>query len=197
MATINQVKELREKTGAGLMLCKDALEFSSGDETKAIVWLRQKGISIADGKSGRQTNEGTIGSYIHTGGKVGVLVEVLCETDFVARSDEFQELVRNLGMQIAACPLVSYVSVNDIPSIISETETEIEMGKEDLANKPETIRSKIVEGRVAKRLNEMCLMNQPFVKDNTLTVEDYVKVISGKLQENIKVTRFTRYTLGS
>jgi elongation factor Ts len=197
MATIEQIKDLRVKTGAGMMLCKEALEVNSDDESKAIIWLRQKGISIADGKSGRQTNEGTIGSYIHTGGKVGVLIEVLCETDFVSRSDEFQELVRNLGMQIAAYPAVSYVSVEDIPSAISESETEIEMGKNDLASKPEAIKSKIVEGRVAKRLKEMCLLNQSFVKDNTLTVEDYLKGVSGKLQENIKVTKFVRFTLGS
>jgi elongation factor Ts len=197
MITINQIKNLRDKTGAGMMLCKEALGFSSGDESNAIIWLRQKGISIADGKLGRQTNEGTIGSYIHTGGKVGVLVEVLCETDFVSRSNEFQELVRNLGMQIAACPSVLYVSVDEIPSSVSDAETEIELGKNDLAAKPDSIKSKIVEGRVSKRLKEMCLLSQPFIKESTMTVEDYVKTVSGKLQENVKVTRFVRFTLGS
>lgn len=193
MKTIEQVKQLREKTGAGMMLCKKALEISSGDESKALIWLRQKGISIADSKSSRKTDEGLIGSYIHAGGKIGVMVEVFCETDFVARSGEFKELVKNLGMQIAACPTVSYVSLEDIPNEVSESETEIEMGKEDLSNKPEAIKSKIVEGRVGKRLREMCLLCQPYVKDSSMTVEEYVKSVSGKLQENIKVSRFVRF----
>jgi len=191
---IERIKELREKTGAGMMLCKEALEISSGDEDKAIIWLRQKGISIAEGNSSKQTDEGIIGSYIHTGGQIGVLIEVLCETDFVARSDEFQELVKNLGMQIAACPSVKYVSVDDVPEEIINTETEIESGKDDLSRKPEQIRSRIVEGRVAKRIGEMCLLTQPFVKDQSLTVNDYVKTISGKLKENIKIARFTKFT---
>jgi elongation factor Ts len=191
---IERIKELREKTGAGMMLCKEALEVSSGDEDNAIIWLRQKGISIADGNSSKQTNEGVIGSYIHTGGKIGVLIEVLCETDFVARSDEFQELVKNLGMQIAACPSVQYISIDEVPSQIIDIETEIESGKEDLSRKPEQIRSKIVEGRVSKRINEMCLLAQPYVKDQSLTVEDYIKTISGKLKENIKIARFTKFT---
>ncbi len=195
MATIEQIKELRQKTGAGMMHCKEALAANSDDESRAIIWLRQKGISIADGNSGRQTTEGTIGSYIHTGGRVGVLIEVLCETDFVARSEEFQELVRNLGMQVAAYPAVSYVSVEDIPSEISEKEAQIEMGKNDLAAKPDAIKTKIVEGRVSKRLKEMCLMSQVFVKDNTLTVEEYVKSVAGSLKENIRVSKFVRFTL--
>jgi elongation factor Ts len=191
---IELIKELREKTGAGMMLCKKALEVNSGDKDKAIIWLRQKGISIADSNSSKQTNEGIIGSYIHTGGKIGVLIEVLCETDFVSRSDEFQELVKNLGMQIAACPSVQYISIDEVPSQIIDIETEIEFGKEDLLSKPEQIRSKIVEGRVSKRINEMCLLVQPFVKDQSLTVEDYIKTISGKLKENIKIARFTKFT---
>ena len=190
---LEKIKQLREKTGAGMMLCKEALEVSSGDENKAIIWLRQKGISIADNNSSRQTDEGIIGSYIHTGGKIGVLIEVLCETDFVARSDEFQELVKNVGMQIAACPSVKYISVDDVPSEIIEAETEIEAGKNDLLRKPEQIRAKIVEGRVAKRIGEMCLMSQPFVKDASLTVDEYIKTISGKLKENIKIARFTKF----
>jgi elongation factor Ts len=191
---LEKIKQLREKTGAGMMLCKEALEVSSGDENKAIIWLRQKGISIADNNSSRQTDEGIIGSYVHTGGKIGVLIEVLCETDFVARSDEFQELVKNVGMQIAACPSVKYISVDDVPSEIIEAETEIEAGKNDLLRKPEQIRAKIVEGRVSKRIGEMCLMSQPFVKDASLTVDEYIKTISGKLKENIKIARFTKFT---
>lgn len=196
MTTTYQVKELREKTGAGMMLCKEALESNSGDESKAIIWLRQKGIAIADGKSGRKTNEGIVGSYIHTGGKVGVLVEVLCETDFVSRSDEFKELVRNLGMQIAACPSVSYVFYEDIPEDVVASEMTIEMGNASLASKPVPIRQKIVEGRVGKHLRKMCLYSQPYIKDNSLTVEDYVKSVSGILQENLKVSRFVRLDFG-
>lgn len=178
------------------MLCKQALQASRSEED-AIVWLRQKGISIADGKASRATTEGSVGSYVHTGGKIGVLVEVQCETDFVARSVEFQELVRNLGMQIAACPSVSYVSVDDVPVEVKEKETEIEMGKEDLMTKPEVMRSKIVEGRVSKRLKEFCLLEQVFVKDNSLTVDQYVKTFAGKVGENVKVAKFVRLTLGS
>lgn len=190
---MNKLKNLEKKTGAGIQLCKEALEVNSGDESKAIIWLRQKGISIADSKLSRKTVEGIIGSYIHVGGKIGVMVEVLCETDFVARSDDFKELVKNIGMQIAAGPSISYVSLEDIPDDVIEFETEIEMGKQDLSNKPEAIKSKIVEGRVGKRLKEMCLLSQSYIKDNTLTVEEYVKSISGKLQENIKISRFVRY----
>lgn len=193
--TTAQVKALRDKTGAGMMLCKEALR-SSGSEEGAIIWLRQKGIAIADGKAGRSTSEGCIGSYIHTGGKIGVLVEVQCETDFVARSAEFQDLVRNLGMQVAACPTVSHVSISDLSEDIVTREKEIEMGKEDLASKPEAIREKIVEGRVAKRLKDFCLMEQPFIKDTSLTVEQYVKVIAGKVGENVRVAKFVRLNLG-
>lgn len=195
--TATQVKALRDKTGAGMMLCKQALQASQGDTGKAEIWLRQKGIAIADGKAGRATAEGCIGSYVHTGGKIGVLVEVQCETDFVARSPEFQELVRSLGMQIAACSLVSYVSLEDIPADVVEKEREIEMGKEDLASKPEAIRAKIVEGRVAKRLKELCLMDQPTVRDNAVTVEQFIKEFSGKVGENVRVGKFARITLGN
>lgn len=194
--TATQVKALRDKTGAAMMLCKQALQAAEGDEEGATVWLRQKGIAIADGKAGRATAEGCVGSYVHTGGKIGVLVEVQCETDFVARSPEFQEVVRNLGMQIAACPSVCYVSVDNIPSDDVDWERNVEMGKEDLASKPEAIRAKIVEGRVAKRLKEFCLMEQPFIKDGSLTVEQYVKEFSGKVGENVRVANFVRLCLG-
>jgi elongation factor Ts len=194
--TATQVKALRDKTGAAMMLCKQALQAAEGNEEEATVWLRQKGIAIADGKAGRATAEGCIGSYVHTGGKIGVLVEVQCETDFVARSPEFQEVVRNLGMQIAACPSVSFVSIENIPSDDVDWERNVEMGKEDLVSKPEAIRAKIVEGRVAKRLKEFCLMEQPFIKDGSLTVEQYVKEFSGKVGENIRVANFVRLCLG-
>ena len=134
------VKELREKTGAGMMDCKKALTENDGDIAKASEWLRQKGITSADKKSGRVAAEGLVGSYIHTGGRVGVLVEVNCETDFVARREEFQNLVRNIAMQIAACPNVEYVKVDEIPSDVAEKEKAIEMGRDDLGNKPENIK---------------------------------------------------------
>ena len=194
--TAVQVKALRDKTGAGMMLCKQALN-SSKNEEEAVVWLRQKGIAIGDGKAGRATTEGCIGSYVHTGGKIGVLVEVRCETDFVARSPEFQALTRNLGMQIAACPSVTHVSLEDIPESVKVKETEIEMGKQDLASKPEAIRGKIVEGRVAKRLKEICLVEQPTIRDSSMTVEQYVKEFSGRVGENIKVANFVRLDLGA
>jgi len=190
------VKELRTKTGAGMMDCKKALKESEGDIDKAVEWLRQKGISSADKKSGRVAAEGQVGQYIHTGGRVGVLVEVNCETDFVARGDEFQELVRNVAMQIAACPNVEYVSTDEIPADFVAKETEIEMGREDLASKPENIRSKIVEGRIAKRLKELSLLDQPYVRDQNITVADYVKQSIAKLGENIQVRRFVRFVLG-
>ena len=190
------VKELRDQTGAGMMDCKKALNESSGDLTKATEWLRQKGIASAEKKSGRTAAEGAVGSYIHTGARVGVLVEVNCETDFVARGDAFQELVRNVAMQIAACPNVEFVTTDDIPADVKERETNIEMGRDDLGNKPEAMKAKIVEGRVNKRLKELALLEQPFIKDSSLSVAEMVKQLAGKIGENIQVRRFTRYTLG-
>jgi elongation factor Ts len=195
--TILQVKSLREKTGAGLILCKEALIFSSSDEAGAITWLRQKGVALADGKIGRSAREGTVGSYIHTGGKVGVLIEVNCETDFVAKSEPFQDLVRNLAMQVAACPSVCYVSIFDIPEETLLEETRIESGKADLSSKPEAIRNKIVEGRVAKRFRELSLMDQPYIKDNSMSIETYVENFAAVVGENIVVKRFVRFVLGS
>lgn len=190
------VKELRDKTGAGMMDCKKALKESDGDTTKATEWLRQKGLASADKKSGRVAAEGLVGSYIHTGGRVGVLVEVNCETDFVARREEFQDLVRNIAMQVAACPNVEYVKVEDIPSEIAQKEKEIEMGKDDLAGKPDNIKEKIVQGRIDKRLKELSLMDQPYIRDQSISVDELVKQNVALLGENIQVRRFTRYVLG-
>ena len=144
--TAKLVKELRDKTGAGMMDCKKALTESDGDASKAAEWLRQKGIATAEKKAGRTAAEGAVGSYIHTGARVGVLVEVNCETDFVARGELFQELVRNVAMQIAACPNVEYVSTDDIPPDVAEREKAIEMGRDDLAGKKEEMKVKIVAG---------------------------------------------------
>lgn len=190
------VKELRDKTGAGMMDCKKALKETGGDMTKAIEWLRQKGIASAEKKSGRSATEGLVGSYIHTGGRVGVLVEVNCETDFVARREEFQELVRNVAMQIAACPNVEYVSIADIPPDMVAKEKEIEMNRDDLGNKPDNIKEKIVQGRIDKRLKELSLMDQPYIRDQNISVEELIKQTVAKLGENIQVRRFARFVLG-
>jgi elongation factor Ts len=190
------VKELRDKTGAGMMDCKKALTETKGDAEKAIEWLRQKGIASAEKKAGRTAAEGAIGSYIHTGARVGVLVEVNCETDFVARGDIFQDLIRNVAMQIAACPSVDYVTTEDIPAEVSEREKQIEMGRDDLAGKKEEMKEKIVAGRIGKRLKEMALMDQPYIKDSSITVAELVKQVAGKVGENIQVRRFVRFNLG-
>ncbi|MBD2232935.1 translation elongation factor Ts [Phormidium tenue] len=190
------VKDLRDKTGAGMMDCKKALKENDGNIEKSIEWLRQKGIASASKKEGRVAAEGIIGSYIHTGDRVGVLVEVNCETDFVARRDEFKSLVRDVAMQIVACPNVEYVRVSDIPAEVSEKEKSIEMGRDDIANKPEAMREKIVEGRIQKRLKELALMDQPFIKDQNISVEELIKQAVSKLGENIQVRRFSRFVLG-
>ncbi len=190
------VKDLRDKTGAGMMDCKKALAETSGDIQKAIEWLRQKGIASAEKKSGRVAAEGAVGSYIHTGARVGVLLEINCETDFVARGELFQGLLRDVAMQIAACPNVEYVSTDEIPENIVNKEKSIEMGRDDLSNKPDQIKAKIVEGRIGKRLKELALLEQPFIRDTSITVAELVKQVAGQIGENIQVRRFTRYTLG-
>lgn len=191
--TAQTVKQLRLKTGAGMMNCKKALNETNGDMAKAIAWLRQQGKTCQGSNS--IAAEGIIGSYIHTGGKVGVLVEVNCETDFVSRSEVFQSLVRNIAMQIAACPNVEYVKVADIPAEIVEKETQIEMGRDDLANKPANIKEKILQGRIEKRLKEMSLMDQPYIRDQNIVVEELVKQAIAQLRENIQVRRFVRFEL--
>ena len=191
-----QVKELRDTTGAGMMDCKKALQESDGDLQKAIEWLRQKGITSAAKKEGRVAAEGLVESYIHTGGRVGVLVEINCETDFVARRDEFKTLARDIAMQIAACPNVEVVRTSEIPQASIDREREIEMGREDLAKKPENIRTKIVDGRIEKRLKELSLLDQPFIKDQNITIEELIKQSVATLGENIQVRRFSRFTLG-
>jgi elongation factor Ts len=190
------VKELRDKTGAGMMDCKKALGENDGDIAKSIEWLRQKGISSAEKKAGRTAAEGLVHSYIHFGGRIGVLVEVNCETDFVARGEKFKELVNNIAMQIAACPNVEFIKVEDIPASISAKEKEIEMGRDDLGNKPENIKEKIVQGRIDKRLKELALVEQPFIKDQNITIEELVKRSMSELGENIQIRRFIRFNLG-
>jgi elongation factor Ts len=190
------VKKLREETGAGMMNCKKALEDNNGDYEKAVEALKLKGMATADKKSSRNTNEGIIYAYIHTGSKLGILVEVNCETDFVARREEFTELVKNIAMQIASNPEIQVVSVNDLPESEKEKAVQFESAKEDLQNKPEEIRSKIVEGRVEKSLKKQSLLDQEYIRNPNITVNDYIKQVVGVLGENIRVSRFTRYLLG-
>ncbi len=190
------VSELRKQTGAGMMECKKALKETDGDIPKAIAWLRQKG-SITAGKiSQRIATEGLVDSYIHTGGRVGVLVEVNCQTDFVARNEAFKNLVQDIAKQIVAYSNVDYVKVEDIPEEIVQKEKEIEMGRDDLGNKPDNIKEKIVQGRIEKRLKEMTLMDQPYIRDQSITVEELIKQHIAQLGENIQVRRFVRFVLG-
>uniref|UniRef100_A0A0E0MNA1 Elongation factor Ts, mitochondrial n=1 Tax=Oryza punctata TaxID=4537 RepID=A0A0E0MNA1_ORYPU len=189
------VKQLREATGAGMMDCKKALAESGGDIEKAQEFLRKKGLAAADKRAGRATAEGRIGSYIHDS-RIGVLIEVNCETDFVSRGDIFKELVDDLAMQVAACPQVQYISLDDVPEEVMKKETELEMQREDLLSKPEQIRSKIVEGRVKKRLGEYALLEQPFIKNDKVTISEWVKQTIATIGENMKVNRFVRYNLG-
>ncbi len=194
--TTQQVQELRARTGAGIKDCKKALQESDGDAVKAAEYLRQKGLASAVKKASRAATEGIVHSYIHFGARIGVLVEVNCETDFVARREELKELADNVAKQIAACPNVEYVSTADVPKAFVDKEREIESGKEDLANKPEAIREKILEGRIDKRLKELALLDQPYIKDQSITVDELVKLTASKLSENIKVRRFVRFVVG-
>ena len=177
------------------MDCKKALSETGGDIVKAQEYLRKKGLASADKKASRTTAEGRIGAYIHDS-RIGILIEVNCETDFVARGEIFRELVDDLAMQVAACPQVEYLSTDDVPKEIVDKETEIEMQKEDLLSKPEQIRAKIVEGRVNKRLGDLALLEQPYIKDDKVAVKDWVKQTIATIGENIKVNRFVRYNLG-
>jgi elongation factor Ts len=285
------VQELRQKTGAGMMDCKKALKETDGDQEKAIDWLRQKGIAKAEKGAGRIAAEGLVDTYIQPGGEVGVLIEVNCQTDFVARNEtfkalvqslakqattaqspealltqpyiedesvtveafikqtsaqlgeniqlrrfvkfalaegtqgvidsyihtggrvgvlvelnsqndsvagrqEFQTLGRNVAMQVAACPNVEYVNVDEIPAEVAQREKDVEMGRDDLANKPQNIKEKIVQGRIEKRLKELTLLDQPYIRDQSITVEELIKQTGSQLGESIQVRRFVRYILG-
>jgi elongation factor Ts len=190
------VKKLRDATGAGMMNCKKALLDNDGDYEKAIESLRLKGMATADKKASRNTNEGLIYSYIHTGSKLGILLEVNCETDFVARREEFSDLAKNIAMQIASNPEIQVVSLEDISESKRKEVANFENSKEDLQNKPEEIRNKIVEGRVEKSLKREVLLEQEYIRDSSMTVNEYIKQVISLLGENIKVARFTRFVLG-
>jgi len=197
--TASAVKSLREKTGAGMMECKSALTEAGGNEEQAVEILRKKGIATAGKKEGRVTAEGAVGSYIHMGGKVGVMVEVNCETDFVARGEEFQQLVKDVAMHIAAVD-PKYVNRTEVPADVLEKEREIlmEQLKNDPKNasKPEDVLNKIIEGRIGKYFEESVLLDQPFVKDPSKSVGELVTEKISSIKENISVRRFTRYKMG-
>jgi elongation factor Ts len=189
------VKQLRERTGAGMMECKNALVEAKGDPSEAEVVLRKRGIASAQKKASRATKQGLIGTYIHHGGQLGVLVEVNCESDFVARTDDFQELVHDVAMHIAAAD-PRYIRKEDVPESIIEKEKEIARDRAKLEGKPEKILDKIVEGRISKYYEEVCLLEQPFVKEATQSVGHVVKLKIAKLGENISIARFVRFKVG-
>jgi elongation factor Ts len=193
--SMDQVKELREKTGAGMNDCLRALKETNGDITKSIEYLREKGIASASKKASRTANQGLIFSYIHGEGKVGVLLEINCETDFVARTDDFKELSKEVAMQIAAMN-PAYVKRDEVPAEIIAKEKEIYKAQMGDTKKPEAILEKILTGKLDKYFSEVCLYEQLYVKDDSKNIETLVKEKIGKLGENIVVKRFTRYVLG-
>ncbi len=189
------VKQLREKTGAGILDCQKALQESGDDMEKAVDYLRQKGLAAAEKKAGRETNQGVIGAYIHSGNRIGVLIEVNCETDFVARNDEFQALVKDLSLQVAAAN-PRFVKREDIPPEVIDKETTIYRAQAKEMGKPEAAWSKIVEGKLEKFYEENCLLEEVFIKDTTIAVKELLSQKIAKIGENITVRRFTRYQLG-
>lgn len=193
--TAQLVKQLRERTGAGMMDCKKALTEAKGDMAEAEVLLRKWGLSAAAKKASRATRQGIVGSYIHAGAQLGVLIEVNCESDFVARTPDFQELVHDLAMQVAAAD-PQYVRREDVPPEVLEREREIARDRARAEGKPEKVIDRIVEGRLEKFFEEVCLLEQPFIKDNSLTVDQLVKSKIAKLGENITVARFARFKIG-
>jgi elongation factor Ts len=194
----NIVKELREKTGVGIMDCKTALAKTDGDLAKAIEYLREKGSLQASKKSDRKTSEGVVGSYIHSGGKIGVLVEVNCETDFVARNEEFLELVRDLAMQVAgSSPEPQYVAKEEVPADILEKEKQLYMKQASEAGKPPAVLEKIASGKLDKYLSDICLLEQSFIKNPDIKIKDLLNQKIAKIGENIQVKRFVKYRVGA
>jgi len=193
--TAAQVSELRKATGAGLMDCKKALAETGGDHEKAIDFLRKKGLAAASKKAGRIASEGTVGSYIHAGGKIGVLVEVNCETDFVAKNDAFQGFVKDIAMHIAAAA-PQFVSREEVSPELLEREKEIYRAKAKETGKPDNIIEKIVEGQVSKFYGEICLLEQVFVKDTDKTIQTYLNETIASIGENMSIRRFARFVLG-
>ena len=195
MVTASMVKELRERTGAGMLDCKKALEKTGGDIEKAIDLLREKGLAAAAKKAGRITAEGMVGSYIHMGGRIGVLIEVNCETDFVAKTEGFKDFVKNMAMQVAASkPL--YVSRDEVPGDVLEKERQILRQQAINEGKPEKIADKMVEGRIEKFFKETCLLEQPYIRDPEVSVQQVLTETIAKIGENISIRRFARYEMG-
>jgi len=190
-----QVKELREITGAPMMDCKQALQATNGNKEEAIVWLRKKGISTAAKKAARTTSEGSVASYIHAGGKIGVIVEVNCESDFVARTDDFQGLLHDIAMHIAASD-PKYIRKEDVTPEDYDREKEIYRAQAAQTGKPANVVDKIVEGKMSKFYEEVCLYDQPFIKEQTISVSQLIASKIGKLGENISVRRFARFKVG-
>ncbi len=193
--TAAQVNELRKVTGAGLMDCKKALSETGGDQDRAVDYLRKKGLAAAAKKAGRIASEGAVGSYIHAGGKIGVLVEVNCETDFVAKNDTFQVFVRDIAMHVAAAS-PQFVGREEVPAEILEREKEIYRAKAKETGKPDNIIEKIVDGQISKFYAEICLLEQPYVKDPDKTVQTYLNETIASIGENISIRRFARFALG-
>jgi elongation factor Ts len=193
--TAGLVKQLREKTGAGMMDCKKALDEAKGNIEEAEVILRKKGIAAAAKRQTRSARQGTIGTYIHPGSQLGVMVEVNCETDFVARTDDFQELVKDIAMHIAAAD-PKYLKRDEVPTAILDKERDIAASRARNEGKPEKVIEKIVEGRLAKFYEEVCLLDQPFIKENTTTIDQLIKARITKTQENIVIARFARFKVG-
>jgi elongation factor Ts len=189
------VKKLRDATGAGMMECKGALTEAKGNLDEATTILRKRGLAHATKKAGRSTNEGLIGSYIHMGGKIGVLVEVNCESDFVARTDDFQSLAREIAMHIAAAN-PQYVRREDVPGDVLDRERDIYRGQMEGQNKPATVIDKIVEGKLNSFFEQVCLVDQPSIRDPKMTIGQIVQAAIAKLGENIAIARFVRYKLG-
>ena len=195
MFTAQDVVKLRTSTGAGMMDCKRALEASDGDFDKAVIWLREKGIAAAAKKADRFAGEGAVGSYIHMGGKIGVLVEINCETDFVARSEQFQTLLKDIAMQIAAAN-PKYVTIEEVPAEEVEKEKEVLTAQSLNEGKPANVVEKMVEGRIHKFYKEICLLEQDFVKDPSKSVKEVVNEAILAMGEKISIRRFTRYEMG-
>jgi elongation factor Ts len=193
--TAQMVKQLRDKTGAGMLDCKKALEEANGNPDEAEIILRKKGIAAAAKRQSRAARAGLVGAYIHTGGQIGVMIEVNCETDFVARTDQFKTLVHDLAMQIAAAD-PRWIRRDEVPADVLDKEKDIARERARAEGKPEKILDRIVEGRLEKFYEEVCLMDQPFVKENTMTVEQLIKTRISNLQENIAVARFVRFKVG-
>jgi elongation factor Ts len=193
--TATLIKDLRERTGAGMADCKKALVEVEGDMDKAIDWLRAKGLSKAAKKAGREATEGAVVSYIHGGGRIGVLIEVNCETDFVARNEDFQSFTREVAMQIAAMN-PQFVRKEEVDANAVSREREVLMAKAKETGKPEPVIQKMVDGQISKWMKEICLLDQPFVKDPDKTIEQIQQELVAKIGENIKIRRFVRFELG-